>query len=136
MVSAFVVCYDDRIGGVLSRYDRVVVTGTLPTVCYATGMTRFLYASQIRIFDYSEFASTLRDRVREAAASLAAEAGITIEHVSKATSARKRSSPRSWSSAAIIPAWCMSSRRWKRATPTNPGTTSRRTRPTCGRTAA
>src|ERR1700687_3443140 len=29
--------YDDRIAGVLSCYDRVVVTGTLPTVCYARG---------------------------------------------------------------------------------------------------
>jgi hypothetical protein len=27
--------YDDRIAGVLSCCDRVVVTGTLPTVCYA-----------------------------------------------------------------------------------------------------
>src|SRR6202035_5356827 len=75
--------YDDRLAGVLSCYDRVVVTGTLPTVCYAEGMTRFLYANQIRIFDYSEFASTLRERVREVAASLAAEAGIAIEHVAK-----------------------------------------------------
>jgi hypothetical protein len=75
--------YDDRIVGVLSCYDRVVVTGTLPTVCYADGMTRFLYASGIRIFDYPEFASTLRDRVRERAVSLAAKAGVTIEHVSK-----------------------------------------------------
>jgi len=46
-------------------------------------MTRFLYANQIRIFDYPEFASTLRDRVREAAVSLASEAGIAIEHVAK-----------------------------------------------------
>jgi hypothetical protein len=75
--------YDDRIAGVLSCYDRVVVTGTLPTVCYADGMTRFLYASGIRIFDYPEFASTLRDRVRERAVSVAADAGVTIEHVSK-----------------------------------------------------
>ena len=36
----------------LSCYDRVVITGTLPTVCYAEGMTRFLYAKGIRIFDY------------------------------------------------------------------------------------
>ena len=83
MASALVERYDDRIAGVLSCYDRVVVTGTLPTVCYAEGMTRFLYANQIRIFDYPEFAVTLRERVREAAASLAAEAGITIEHVAK-----------------------------------------------------
>ncbi len=75
--------YDDRISGVLSCYDRVVVTGTLPTVCYAAGMTRFLYAKQIRIFDYPAFAARLRDRVRERAASLAAEAGMTIEHIAK-----------------------------------------------------
>ena len=37
----------------------------------------------IRIFDYPEFAKTLRDRVRDRAASLAAEAGVTIEHISK-----------------------------------------------------
>src|SRR6267154_4674327 len=72
--------YDDRIAGVLSCYDRVVVTGTLSTVCYAAGMTKFLYASGVRIFDYPQFASTLRDRVRERAASLA---GITIEHIAK-----------------------------------------------------
>jgi hypothetical protein len=49
------------------------VTGTLPTSCYAKGTTRFLYANQIHIFEYRGFAMTLRDRVREAVASLAAE---------------------------------------------------------------
>jgi hypothetical protein len=83
MVSPLIERYDDRIAGVLSCYDRVVVTGTLPTVCYADGMTRFLYARETRIFDYPDFASKLRDRVRNAAAALAAEAGIAIEHVSK-----------------------------------------------------
>jgi hypothetical protein len=73
--------YDDRIAGVLSCYDRLVVTGTLPGVCYADGMTRYLNIHGIRIFDYPEFAKTLRDRVRERAASLAAEAGVSIEHV-------------------------------------------------------
>ena len=47
MASALIERYDDRISGVLSCYDRVVVTGTLPTVCYADGMTRFLYARRI-----------------------------------------------------------------------------------------
>ncbi len=75
--------YDERIAGVLSCYDRIVVMGTLPTVCYAAGMTRFLYSAGILIFEYREFASTLRDRVRERAASLAAEAGIEIEHIAK-----------------------------------------------------
>ena len=75
--------YDDRIAGVLSCYDRVVITGTVPVICYAEGMTRFLYANGIRIFDYPEFAQTLRDRVRDRAAALASEAGLTIEHIAK-----------------------------------------------------
>ena len=83
MIGSLTERYDDRIAGVLSCYDRVVVTGTLPTVCYAAGMTRFLYANEVRIFDYPQFAATLRERVRERAAVLAAEAGITIEHIAK-----------------------------------------------------
>lgn len=75
--------YDDRIAGVLSCYDRIVVTGTLPTVCYAEGMTRFLHAKGIRIFDYAPFAAELRDRVRSAAARLSAAAGLEVEHISK-----------------------------------------------------
>jgi hypothetical protein len=75
--------YEGRIAGVLSCYDRVVVTGTLPGICYAEGMTRFLYVNKIRIFDYPQFAATLRDRVRERAAALAAQAGVAIEHIAK-----------------------------------------------------
>ena len=75
--------YDERITGVLSCYDRVVITGTVPMICYAKGMTRFLYAMGIRIFDYPQFAQTLRDRVRDGAASLAARASIAIEHIAK-----------------------------------------------------
>ena len=73
--------YDDRIAGMLSCYDRSVMTGTLQVVCYAAGMTGYLNAKGIRIFDYPEFAKTLRDRVRDRA--LAAEAGLTIEHFAK-----------------------------------------------------
>ena len=75
--------YDERIAGVLSCFDRVVVTGTLPGVCYAEGMTRFLYGNKIRIFDYPQFAATLRDAVRARAAAVAMQAGITIEHIAK-----------------------------------------------------
>ena len=75
--------YRERLAGVLGCYDRIVITGTLPGACYATGMTRFLYASGVRIFDYPQFAAPLRDRVRERAAALAAAAGIKIEHIAK-----------------------------------------------------
>ena len=73
--------YRERLAGVLSCYDRIIVTGTLPGACYAKGMTAFLSARQIGVFDYPRFAEPLRDRVRERAAQLAAAAGITIQHI-------------------------------------------------------
>jgi hypothetical protein len=75
--------YDERIAGVLSCYDRIVITGTLPVICHAKGMTSFLYANGIRIFDYPKFAAALRDKVRENAAKVAKAAGVTIEHISR-----------------------------------------------------
>jgi hypothetical protein len=44
---------------VLSCYDRIIVTGTLPGACYANGMTGFLSARQIRIFDYASAAKAI-----------------------------------------------------------------------------
>jgi hypothetical protein len=75
--------YRDRLAGVLSCYDRIVITGTLPGACFAEGMTKLLRSKGIRIFDYPTFAAGLRDRVREAATSVAAAAGVTIEHIGK-----------------------------------------------------
>jgi hypothetical protein len=50
--------HDDRIAGVLLCYDRLLITGTVSVICYAEGMTRFLYANGVRIFDYPQFASS------------------------------------------------------------------------------
>ena len=75
--------YRDRLAGVLSCYDRIVITGTLPGACYAQGMTSFLYSRGIRIFDYARFAEPLRERIRARAQEACAEAGIEIEHINK-----------------------------------------------------
>jgi len=75
--------YGEHLAGVLSCYDRILITGTLPNVCFAGGMTHFLYAKGVRIFDYPKFAEPLRDQIRERARALAAEAGIEIEHIAK-----------------------------------------------------
>ena len=55
----------DEIAGVLSCYDRILIQGTLPGLCYAEGMTAYLKARQIRIFDYAHFAQPLRDALRD-----------------------------------------------------------------------
>jgi hypothetical protein len=76
--------YGDRMHGVLSCYDRIIVTGTLPGACFAEGMTSFLRVQGIRIFDYPRFAEPLRDRIRARAQELAAQHEVVIEHINKA----------------------------------------------------
>jgi hypothetical protein len=81
--------YADQIAGVLSCYDRIVMMGTLPGVCYADGMASYLRAHEIRLFDLPRFAEPLRDELRQNAARLATEAGVEIEFVRSAKSFRK-----------------------------------------------
>jgi len=61
----------------------MLVFGTLPKICFAGGMTSYLYERKIRIFDYAKFAEPFRNRIRENAEKMAAEAGIEIEFVRK-----------------------------------------------------
>src|ERR1019366_102870 len=70
-----------QIGGVLGCYDRMLIFGTLPGICYAGGMTSLLYMRQVRVFDYPKFAEPFRERIRENAESMAAAAGIEIEFI-------------------------------------------------------
>jgi len=69
-------------GVVLLRSD--CCEGTLPGACFADGMTGFLKAHGIQIFDYPQFALPLRERIRERAQALAQEYGVSIEHITKA----------------------------------------------------
>ena len=72
-----------EIAGVLGCWDRMLIFGTLPRVCFAGGMTSFLFERRIRIFDYPKFAEPYRNRIRENAEKMAAEAGIEIEFIRK-----------------------------------------------------
>ena len=75
--------HKDQMAGVLGCWDRVLIFGTLPKICYAGGMTSYLYERQIRIFDDPKFAEPFRERLRENAESLAKSAGIEIEFIRK-----------------------------------------------------
>jgi len=75
----------DQIAGVLSCYDRILVFGTLPSVCFAEGMTGHLYTHEVRIFDYPRFAQRFRHELRENPQRLAKENGMEIEYIRKKT---------------------------------------------------
>ena len=75
--------YADRIQGVYSCYDRIVIQGTLPGFCYAEGMTSYLYANNIRIFDYPKFANSLRHELRFNAEQVAEQNDLQIDFIRK-----------------------------------------------------
>ncbi len=79
----------DQITGVLSCYDRMLIQGTLPGLCFAEGMTGYLYAHHIRVFDYVQWAQPLRETLRENAERLAAENALEIEFIRRPKSFRK-----------------------------------------------
>ncbi len=81
--------YAAQIAGVVSCYDRIVITGTLPGVCYAEGMATYLRGHGIRLFDYPRFAEPLREEIRRNAERLAREHGLEIEFIRSAHAFRK-----------------------------------------------
>ena len=81
--------YKERIAGIISCYDRIVIQGTFPGWCYDQGMTAFLYSQGIRIFDYPRFAQGLRDEIRRNAECIAEEQGFQIEFIRKIKAFRK-----------------------------------------------
>jgi hypothetical protein len=89
MMNPFVEQHQEEIGGVLSCFDRVVITGTLPDICHPKAMAGYLSYRDIRLFDYARWAEPLRDEVRGNAERLAAEAGLQIEFIHKLKAFRK-----------------------------------------------
>ena len=81
--------YETEMYGVLNCYDRVIISGNLHPFCYAKGMTGYLYAQEILIFDYVKFAEPLRQAIRENAEMIAKENGLEIEFIRKPKAFRK-----------------------------------------------
>lgn len=74
-----------NIVGVVSCWDRVIVQGSLPGLCYSEGMTAYLYAHGIRIFDYTKFVEPLRGEIRANAERLADANGLEIQFLRKSS---------------------------------------------------
>jgi len=75
--------YKDKIAGILSCFDRVIITGTIPQICYSQGMTSYLYSQNIKIFDYAKFAEPFKEELRANAEQIAKDNNIEIEFVRK-----------------------------------------------------
>jgi len=75
--------YQDKIADTLSCLDRVIITGTIPQICYPQGMSSYLYSQNIKVFDYAKFAEPFKEELRNNAEKVAKENDIEIEFVRK-----------------------------------------------------
>lgn len=73
--------YANHISGIISCFDRIVIQGTLPVFGHAEGMTSYLRAKGIRIFDYPKFAQPLRDAIIDNAQRIAGDNNIEIQYI-------------------------------------------------------
>ncbi len=80
--------YSERITGILRCYDRIVVRGTLPSICYPDGMSRYLTKNNTLIFDYTKFADPFREKLKVHAEGLAAKHLAPMEFI-RSSNARK-----------------------------------------------
>ena len=60
-------------GWILSCYDRLILSGTIPEISYSQGMTKYMYQNEVRIFDYPKFAEPFKETIRVNAEQIAKE---------------------------------------------------------------
>ena len=73
----------DKIMGVISCFDRVVIQGTLPDICHPGAITGFFNGYGIRIFDFKQWAAPMRDEINENIKALGKENNVEIEFIRK-----------------------------------------------------
>src|SRR5256885_1745630 len=76
--------YAPKIRGVLSCFDRILLTGTLPDICHPDAMTLYLKTRDILIFEFKEkWAKPIADEIRSHVERVARENSLLIEYVAK-----------------------------------------------------
>lgn len=85
----FIKRHADKILGVISCFDRIIVTGTFPQICHTGAMASFLTSADVRLFDYPLWAEPLREVIRTNAERVVVAEGITIEFISRSKERRK-----------------------------------------------
>ena len=73
--------YADQIQGSISCFDRVVIGGTWPDICYGLAIGSYLKREGVRLFDYPRWAEPFRQVIRKNAERLARENGLEIDFI-------------------------------------------------------
>lgn len=70
-MKTFLEHHEDRILGVLSGFDRILFRGTLRSISYVEGLTKFLSVQGILHKDFSQFAQSISERLKSQAKTVA-----------------------------------------------------------------
>ena len=70
-MNRFMSRFADRIRGVLSGFDRLVVRGSLRTLARVPGMMSFLWAEQILLKNFKDYSIDVTKRIKEASLAVA-----------------------------------------------------------------
>ena len=89
MECPFVERHYEDIAGVVSCFDRVVVTGSLPDIGHGRAMESWLHIHGVRLADYLRWAEPMREEIRANAMKIAADAGLEIEFICRLKAFRK-----------------------------------------------
>ena len=82
--------YADKIHGIITCHDRMIIQGYIPNWSHAEAMTAYMKLNGIRIFDYpTSFSQPLTEQVRQNAEKIAHENGMEIEFIRKLHAFRK-----------------------------------------------
>ena len=79
----------NQLKGVISCFDRVILTGTIPEICHPQALRSYMNRQKIKIFDYPKWAQPFRDEIRANAEKLAQENGLKIEFIRRYKDFRK-----------------------------------------------
>ena len=73
--------YEDRIIGIISGFDRILIRGTLRSISYSKGMDKFLGSHQVLYTKYGEFVEMQSEELKKHAKEIAANAGRTYQYL-------------------------------------------------------
>jgi hypothetical protein len=83
-MNEFIAKFSDRLQGVLSGFDRVLIRGTLRALCYPEGMMKYLSAASVLLKDFGGHVQAMSERLKAASQAGAARLGRKVVYLPSA----------------------------------------------------
>lgn len=88
-MNRFVSRFSDKIRGVLSGFDRLVVRGSLRALARVPGMMSFLWAEQVLLKDFKEYSIGVTKRLKEASLAVGEQLGRPYLYIGKPSASKE-----------------------------------------------